>query len=177
VVCFLEFFTPLIWGHNFVKSYTFLKIFNALDAPIRGVQVLMGHQKQRSPRFKFGLPWAIKCLLTNCSTLVSKVSHTWTVIWYNYKITYVIIERLCLVIYLLLGFHNNLVIVSIMCIDSHMMIHVKSQVRSFCHFIMHVKSHGEPWGVVWCVDFKKNSCLSSFWIICKRVFVTFTFTW
>jgi hypothetical protein len=31
-------------------------IFNVLDVPIGGVQVLFGHQKQQNPPLEFGLP-------------------------------------------------------------------------------------------------------------------------
>jgi hypothetical protein len=32
-------------SHNFLNSILFFIFFSALDAPIRGVQVLFGHQK------------------------------------------------------------------------------------------------------------------------------------
>jgi hypothetical protein len=45
-------------------------IFNVLNAPIKGVQVLFGHQKQQSPPLGSGLPWALKCLVISQFTLV-----------------------------------------------------------------------------------------------------------
>jgi hypothetical protein len=42
-----------------------------------------------------------------------------------------------LVIYLIVGFHDGLVIISIMCIDSHTVIHVKSLVKSHCCINVH----------------------------------------
>ncbi len=36
-------------------------IFNALDTPIGGVQVLFRHKKQWNLPFGFGLPWMLKC--------------------------------------------------------------------------------------------------------------------
>ncbi len=66
-------------ARNFVNSNMFLKIFSAPDGPIGGVQVLIGHQKQRSPPLRFGLPWALKCSLTGRSTLVSLLPRPWTV--------------------------------------------------------------------------------------------------
>jgi hypothetical protein len=69
-------------------------------------------------------------------------------------------------------FNYDLVIVPINVLDFHMIIHVKS----LCHFIMHLKSHGESWGAmgshVMC-KLLKNSCLISFWLVYKWVFVTF----
>jgi hypothetical protein len=63
---FLEFFTPsTVGGHNFLNSISFLTIFNALEPPIRGVQVLFKHHKQCSPPLGFGLPSAFKCY--NCN--------------------------------------------------------------------------------------------------------------
>jgi hypothetical protein len=42
VAFFCEFFTPFtLKGHNFFKFILFLTIFNALDAPIGGVQVFL----------------------------------------------------------------------------------------------------------------------------------------
>jgi len=60
---------------------------------------------------------------------------------------------------------------ALMCINSHMIISVKS----LCHFIMHVKSHGEPCNVY----ILRNFLFSFFWLIYMKVFVTFrnTFTW
>jgi hypothetical protein len=44
---FFEFLTPYtLGGHNFLNFIPFLIIFNALKAPIKGVQVLLRHQKQ-----------------------------------------------------------------------------------------------------------------------------------
>jgi len=47
---FFEFLTPsTLKGHNFLDSILCLKFFNALDAQIKGVQVLFKHQKQWNP--------------------------------------------------------------------------------------------------------------------------------
>jgi hypothetical protein len=43
-------------GRNFFNYNPFLTIFSAPDAPIEGVQVLFGHQKQQSPPLGFSLP-------------------------------------------------------------------------------------------------------------------------
>jgi hypothetical protein len=51
-------------------------IFSATDALIGGVQVLFGHQKQRSPPLGFSLPWALKWLFMGCSTLLENHSQT-----------------------------------------------------------------------------------------------------
>ncbi len=56
-------------GRNFLISNPFLKNKSASDTPRGGVQVLFWHQKQPSPPLRSGLPWALKCSLTNCSTL------------------------------------------------------------------------------------------------------------
>jgi hypothetical protein len=54
---FLEFLTLILWGdRNFLNSILFLTIFSVLDAPIRRVQDLFGHQKQESPPLKSSLP-------------------------------------------------------------------------------------------------------------------------
>jgi hypothetical protein len=46
---FSEFFTPFILGsHNFLIFNLFWMIFNVLDVPRGGLQVLFGHQKQQS---------------------------------------------------------------------------------------------------------------------------------
>jgi hypothetical protein len=48
---FLEFLTPLLLGGcNFLISNPFSTIVIVSDAPGGAVQVLFGHQKQRSPR-------------------------------------------------------------------------------------------------------------------------------
>ncbi len=39
----------LLTGHSFLNSSSFLMIFNAPNAPIGGIQVMFGHQKQQSP--------------------------------------------------------------------------------------------------------------------------------
>jgi hypothetical protein len=41
-------FDPSTWGggSNFLNFILFLTIFNASDAPIGGIQVLLAHQKQ-----------------------------------------------------------------------------------------------------------------------------------
>jgi hypothetical protein len=47
---FLEILTPFtLWAHNFLISNMFSTIFNVLDAPRGGLQVLFGHHKQKSP--------------------------------------------------------------------------------------------------------------------------------
>jgi hypothetical protein len=47
---FSEFLTPFtLGGHNFFIPNFFLTIFNVLDVPRGGLQVLFGHQKQQSP--------------------------------------------------------------------------------------------------------------------------------
>jgi len=43
-------------GYRFLNSIPFLMIFNVPNAPIKGVQVLFGHQKQQNPPFESGLP-------------------------------------------------------------------------------------------------------------------------
>jgi hypothetical protein len=49
MVCFFEFLTPsTLGGHNFLNPIPFLIIFSAPYAPIGGVEVLFGHQKQQS---------------------------------------------------------------------------------------------------------------------------------
>jgi len=46
---FFEFLTTsTLGGHNFLSSIPFVTIFNVPYAPIGGVQVLFGHQKQQS---------------------------------------------------------------------------------------------------------------------------------
>jgi hypothetical protein len=70
MVCFFEFLTPFILGgRNFLISNQFSTIVSVSDAPRGRVQVLFGHQKQQSPPFGSGLPWALKCLVTGQSTL------------------------------------------------------------------------------------------------------------
>jgi len=45
-----EFLTPSLWGgHNFLISNPFSTIFNVLDAPRRGLQVVFGLYKQQTP--------------------------------------------------------------------------------------------------------------------------------
>jgi hypothetical protein len=44
-------------------------IVSVSDAPRGGVQVLFGHQKQRSPPLGSSLPWALKCSVTGRCTL------------------------------------------------------------------------------------------------------------
>jgi len=53
-VIFGDFF--LRFCQNFFNFIPFFMIFNALNAPIGGVQVLFRCQKQWSPPFGFGLP-------------------------------------------------------------------------------------------------------------------------
>ncbi len=66
VVCLFCVLDPSnLRGHNFVNCNMFLKIFSAPDAPIGGVQVLIGHQL-----FGSGMPLALNCSLTGHSTLV-----------------------------------------------------------------------------------------------------------
>ncbi len=69
VVCFFEFFmTPFILRrHNFFNFILFLVIFNALNAPIGGVQVLIKHKKQWTPPFGCGMLWMFKCY--NCNSI------------------------------------------------------------------------------------------------------------
>ncbi len=43
-------------GHNFFNSIPFFTIFDTLNAPIGGIQVLFKHHKQWSLTFGFGLP-------------------------------------------------------------------------------------------------------------------------
>jgi len=57
-------------GRNFLICNPFLKKFSASDTLRGGVQVLFGYQKQHSPPIESGLPWALKCSLTGCSTLL-----------------------------------------------------------------------------------------------------------
>ncbi len=56
-------------GRNFLICNPFLKKFSASDTLRGSVQVLFGYQKQHSPPIESGLPWALKCSLTGCSTL------------------------------------------------------------------------------------------------------------
>jgi len=54
---------PLYFGgRNFLNSNMFLTIFDVLDVPIGGVQVLFGHQKQQSPPLGSGLRWTLNWL-------------------------------------------------------------------------------------------------------------------
>ncbi len=71
VVFFFEFLTPsTLGGHNFFNFILFLTIFSVLDVLIIGVQVLFKCQKQWSPPFGFGLPWAFKCY--NCNSIATQ---------------------------------------------------------------------------------------------------------
>jgi hypothetical protein len=57
VVCFFEFLTLFtLGGHNFFNSIPFLMIFNVTNAPIGGVQVFFGHQKNGA------IPLDLACL-------------------------------------------------------------------------------------------------------------------
>jgi len=54
---FFEFLNPsTLRGHNFFNSIMFLKILNALNTLIGGVQVLFKHQKQWNPPLGCGMP-------------------------------------------------------------------------------------------------------------------------
>jgi len=54
---FLKIVNPLYFGGcNFLNFNLFSTIFSASDVSIRGIQVLFGHQKQRSPPLESGLP-------------------------------------------------------------------------------------------------------------------------
>jgi len=54
---FFKFLTSSTFGGiNFFNSNLFLMIFNGPNAPIGGIQVLFGHQKQWSPPLASGLP-------------------------------------------------------------------------------------------------------------------------
>ncbi len=44
--------------------------------PREGVQVLFGHQKQWSPPLESGLPWVLKCLITNQSTIAVVIKNS-----------------------------------------------------------------------------------------------------
>jgi hypothetical protein len=72
---FFEFLTlSTLGGHNFLNSIVlFLTIFNKPNASIKEIQVLFGHQKQPSLLLGFGLPWMLKCLVTDWFTLVGEV--------------------------------------------------------------------------------------------------------
>jgi len=70
--CFLSSWPPLLWaGCNFLNSFPLLRIFNVPNARIWGLQVLFGHQKQLSPPLGSGLPWTLKCLITDQFTLLN----------------------------------------------------------------------------------------------------------
>jgi hypothetical protein len=56
-------------GCNFLISNSFCKIVSVLDASRGGVQVWVGHQKQRSPLPRSSLPWAVNCSVTSQFTL------------------------------------------------------------------------------------------------------------
>jgi hypothetical protein len=60
---FMTLFT--LRGHNFLNFISFLTIFNAPDASIGEAQLLFAHQKQQSLPLLSGLPWILKCLITN----------------------------------------------------------------------------------------------------------------
>jgi hypothetical protein len=66
---FFEFLTPFtLWGRTFLISNLFSTIVDVSDASRGGVQVLFGHQKQQSRPLGSGLPWVLKCLITDWST-------------------------------------------------------------------------------------------------------------
>jgi hypothetical protein len=49
MIFFFEFLIPsTLGGHNFFNSTPFLTIFNALDVPIGGVQILFGHSNNEA---------------------------------------------------------------------------------------------------------------------------------
>ncbi len=63
---FFEFLTPsILRGHNFFNSIPFFTIFNALDAPIEGVQVLFRRKKKWSLPLGSSLPLTFKCYSCN----------------------------------------------------------------------------------------------------------------
>jgi hypothetical protein len=65
MVCFFRsWLSLLLGGHNFLISNPFWMIVSVSDAPRGGVQVLFGHQKQRSPPLGSSLPWALKYSVT-----------------------------------------------------------------------------------------------------------------
>jgi hypothetical protein len=53
---FLAFDPSTLRGCNFLSYILFMNFFSVLDAPIKRVQALFGHQKQWSLPLKYGLP-------------------------------------------------------------------------------------------------------------------------
>jgi hypothetical protein len=71
---FFVFLKPsTLQGHKIFNFNLLSTIFSVSDAPIGGVQVLFGHQKQQSPPLGSGVPWALKWLLMGCSTLYTMI--------------------------------------------------------------------------------------------------------
>jgi hypothetical protein len=66
---FLRFLLLLLWGP--ITFSILIHFWSFSVHQIGGVQVLFGHQKQRSPPLGYDLPWALKWLLMGCSTLVT----------------------------------------------------------------------------------------------------------
>lgn len=74
-LCFWVSWPPLLllMGRNFLNSNPFFMILNAPNAPIGGVQVMFGHQKQYSPPLGFSLAWALKCSVIGQFTLMPHI--------------------------------------------------------------------------------------------------------
>ncbi len=71
MVWFFELLTPFtLRAFNFINLFFFLTIFNVLDAPIKRVQILFGHQKQWSPLLGFGLPWTFE--FHSCNSIATQ---------------------------------------------------------------------------------------------------------
>jgi hypothetical protein len=67
---FFQLLTPSTLGaFNFFNYIPLLMSFNALEAPIRGVQILFGHWKQWNLVFGFILLWMFKCSIIDRFTL------------------------------------------------------------------------------------------------------------
>jgi hypothetical protein len=68
---FLGVLDPSTLGaHIFFYCIPFLRIFSVPNAPIGGVQILFGQQKQWNPPCGSDLPLALKCLITGRFILV-----------------------------------------------------------------------------------------------------------
>jgi hypothetical protein len=65
VVCFLSFWPLYFWRAITFSILFFWTIFNALNVPIRGVQILFRCKLQWKPCFIFGMPWVLKCYSCN----------------------------------------------------------------------------------------------------------------
>ncbi len=93
VVCFFELLTPsTLKGHNFLNSIPFLTIFNALDAPIRGVEFFFKHLKKWNPPLGSGLPWAFKCYSCNLIVTNEQLKY-WTHILYFWIPCYILYKE------------------------------------------------------------------------------------